>query len=59
MNPTKGNLWWKQEWISFCSAHPTYNKDCNTCQAGSWHNVWKLYLNRIIYRFIGRKYEKF
>ena len=43
---TKGKLCWKYEWYSICSQHQEYNKDCEICNHGSWHNVWKKNINK-------------
>ena len=46
---SRGKYWYKYEWYSICSVHREYNKDCKICNTGSWVNVWKNYIDNIIY----------
>lgn len=41
----QGKLFWKKEWYSLCSRHQIYNKECDICQVGRWHNVWGTHLS--------------
>lgn len=38
--PTRGWLFWKQEWYSICSAHLRHDPTCPRCTTGTWINVW-------------------
>lgn len=50
----RGHLFWKKRWHSFCSAHQIINKDCPTCAAGSWSNVWSNYVSNLIFKLFPR-----
>lgn len=40
MKRTKDKWLNKKEWISFCSIHQEYQKDCDICNTGMWINVY-------------------
>jgi len=35
---TRGKFIFKESWWSYCSAHQTYDENCEICQSGNWHN---------------------
>lgn len=49
MKRTKGHLFWKKQWYSFCSKHTQYNDACNSCKIGGWQNILLLKLSDLIY----------
>lgn len=50
-NGTKGHLFWKEHWYSFCSGHQKYDEDCKICNIGSWCNVWNIKFNAVVFKF--------
>ena len=46
----RGKYFRKERWVSFCSAHQTYNKECRTCNAGIWRNVWMMNISSFVYK---------
>ena len=40
----------KEQWLSLCSKHYNHDKDCELCNAGNWHNVFKLKISRAFYK---------
>jgi hypothetical protein len=53
----KGNFFWKEKWYSICSAHPQYEKTCNTCNTGNWKNVWLGNIGSVIYLFLPKLWK--
>lgn len=49
-----GKLWNKKRWFSFCSKHAEYDKNCLICQGGTWTNVWKHNIEKVIYKISPR-----
>lgn len=47
---TKGKLFWKERWFSFCSMHFKYEEDCCACNTGSWTNVWKWKIGGLLFK---------
>lgn len=49
--PTRGHLWWKEEFYSICSGHDVDETEetCPRCQVGSWYNVWKIRFGKFVY----------
>ena len=45
----RDKLFRKERWVSFCSAHQTYNKECRTCNIGVWRNVWMMNISSFVY----------
>ena len=47
---SKGKLWWKKYWVSFCSAHAMKeDPDCTACNSGHWVNAWGLKISQKLY----------
>lgn len=46
----RGKYFNRERWVSICSAHRDYNKDCKTCNVGSWNNVWRMNIASFIYK---------
>ena len=46
----KGKFFWKYNWFSVCSAHKIYDKNCSTCNVGSWCNVSETWVGNIIFK---------
>lgn len=45
-----GKSFYRKRWVSICSAHQEYNKECKTCNKGTWNNVWMLNISKLIYK---------
>ena len=45
----KGKLFYKERWFSLCSAHQQYDKECNTCNIGTWENVWRTNIEKVVF----------
>lgn len=50
----KDKFLWKKEWYSICSIHRDYDKNCELCKTGSWHNIIITKISSFIYN----KYPK-
>ncbi len=46
----KGKFFRKERWVSLCSTHQTYNKECRTCNTGSWNNIWMINISSFVYK---------
>lgn len=55
---SRGKYWYKYEWYSICSVHREYNKDCKMCNSGSWINVWKNFIDSIMYDISPKLWQK-
>ncbi len=53
----KGKYFCKERWFSICSAHQTYNKECNTCNVGNWENVWRTNIEKVIFIISPKLYK--
>ena len=53
----KGKYFWKERWFSLCSAHQKYNKECNTCNVGTWENVWRTNIEKVIFTISPKLYK--
>lgn len=40
----------KERWVSICSAHREYNKDCKICNTGTWKNILVMNISSFIYK---------
>jgi hypothetical protein len=45
----KGKFFCKERWFSLCSEHQQYNKECNTCNIGTWGNIWRTNIEKVIF----------
>ena len=45
----KGIFFWKERWFSLCSYHQKYDKECNTCNIGTWENVWRTNIEKVVF----------
>lgn len=52
----KGILFWRERWFSICSAHQQYNKECSTCNVGTWTNVWLNNITSLIFKISPKLY---
>ena len=52
----KGIFFWKKRWFSICSAHQQYNKECSTCNVGSWANVWLNNITSVVFKISPKLY---
>lgn len=55
---SRGKYWYKYHWYSICSIHRDYNKECRMCNAGHWVNVWRNYIDNIIYKISPKLWRK-
>lgn len=53
----KGKYFRKEKWVSLCSAHQNYNKECNTCNVGTWENVWRTNIEKVIFTISPKLYK--
>ena len=53
----KGKYFWKERWFSLCSTHQTYNKECRTCNVGTWENVWRTNIEKVIFTISPKLYK--
>ena len=53
----KGRFFWKERWFSLCSAHQEYKKECNTCNIGTWENVWKTNIEKVVFIISPKLYK--
>ena len=53
----KGKYFWKEKWFSICSTHQKYNKECNTCNVGTWENVWRTNIEKVIFTISPKLYK--
>lgn len=53
----KGKYFWKERWFSICSTHQKYNKECNTCNVGTWENVWRTNIEKVIFTISPKLYK--
>ncbi len=53
----RGKYFWKERWFSLCSAHKIYNKECSTCNVGTWENVWRISIEKVVF-IISPKFYK-
>jgi len=53
-----GFLFTKKRWLSLCSAHGEYKKDCKLCNAGHYANVWQLKIENGVYWLSPKLWKK-
>lgn len=53
----KGKYFWKERWLSLCSVHQKYNKECNTCNVGTWENVCRTNIEKVIFTISPKLYK--
>jgi len=50
--PTRGKGLFREEWYSICSVHYRYQKTCNNCKAGDWHNVVSVWFGQQVFEYM-------
>lgn len=45
----KGKFFYKKRWFSLCSAHLQYNYECINCNTGTWKNVWRTNIEKVVF----------
>jgi hypothetical protein len=53
----KGKYFCKERWFSICSAHQIYNKECSTCNVGTWENVWRTNIEKVVFIISPKLYK--
>lgn len=55
----KRKHFWKCEWISICSIHQEYNKECYFCNKGCWSNTLLNTFSKFIYQHFPHLWKRF
>jgi len=53
----KGRFFRKERWFSICSTHQLYNKECSTCNVGTWENVWRTNVEKLVFIISPKLYK--
>lgn len=53
----KGKYFYKERWFSMCSVHQQYNKECPTCNIGTWENVWRTNIEKLVFIISPKLYK--
>jgi len=45
---------WRENWVSICSRHASYDSTCDLCVKGTWDNHWEWLVSSTFFKLTPR-----